>query len=113
LDLENDGWFAGDDNYRIEIDGGRITRFIQNKAASDVEWPKELPADEALAGYQPLPAPAGYRHACRLRLEHSKLTGLQCKPGERIGINIGVRTKGTPWYYTIAEPNSLLPLTLR
>jgi hypothetical protein len=113
LDLDNDGWFNGDDNYRIEVDGSGITRFIRNKAASDTAWPAETPLDSALVNFTALPAPAGYLHACALRLEHGKLTGLQCKPGERIGINIGVKSAGEQWFYTIAEPNSLLPLELR
>jgi hypothetical protein len=113
FDLDNDGWFDGDDNYRLELDGGGITRCVQNKAASDTVWPAETPGDSALAGYAPATPPAGYRHACTLRLACGKVTGLQAKPGERIGVNIGVKTQGEQWYYTFAEPNSLLRLTLR
>ena len=42
LDLENNGWFAGDDNYRI--DGRRGQDHLdcrQNFAASAIEWPHD------------------------------------------------------------------------
>jgi hypothetical protein len=113
LDLDADGWFNGDDNWRIELDDSGITRLRQNKAAADMTWPEDVAADHALAGYERIDPPAGYGKAALLQFKVGGVTGLQAKSGERIGINIGVRQKGQPRYYMLGEPNGFIPLTLR
>jgi hypothetical protein len=111
LDLDNDGWFNGDDNYRIELTAAGLTRFVQNKAASDTNWPIEQAVDADLAHLLwILDDPTQY---WQIRLKPGEITGLQVKSGERIGINIGVRPKGRQWFYMLGEPNGFIPLTLR
>lgn len=115
LDLENDGWFNGDDNYRFHLDNTGIAYAAINRASSYTEWPVEdrEGVDKSACGFEWVDAPAGYRYACRLRLDKVQLPAFQGKAGERIGVNIGVRDKGQRWFHTFGEPNTFVALELR
>jgi len=115
LDLDNDGWFAGRDNYRLLIAADGTVEIARHDASSSTEWPhvvEDAVASEAVSGEASVLDPA-YQHGLRLRLDKADFPELAAKPGERIGVNIGVREAGWAWYYTLAEPNSLMPLELR
>jgi hypothetical protein len=115
LDLENDGWFNGDDNYRLQFDATGLAYAALNKAGSYADWPSEDKAavDKAACGFEWQTPAAGFRHACRLRFTKANFPAFQGKAGERIGVNIGVREQGKRWFYMLGEPNTQLPLELR
>lgn len=115
LDLQNNGWFAGDDNYRITVDANGVTKVVQTLAASAVDWPRDDAAaiDPAALGCEQLAAPGQYAHGVKLTLTKAMLKELALKPGAEIGFNAGLRNITEPWYYMLADPNSLLLLELR
>lgn len=115
LDLDNDGWFAGADNYRLLIAADGTVTIARNDSSSSTEWPHMddyQVAPEALAA-QPDSFDGTYAHGIKLRLSKADFPQLAAKPGEDIGFNAGVREAATPWYYMLGEPNTLVPLELR
>lgn len=115
LDLDNDGWFAGSDNYRLLVDDTGITQVARHEASSPTEWPQEnreaIPIEEMEASIiEPL---LDYLHGLRIVLPRAQFPELAAKPGEEIGINAGIREAGLSWYYMLGEPNTLVPFELR
>ena len=115
LDLQNNGWFAGDDNYRIEISADKVERVVRTFASSASEWPRDddKAIDAALLGFEAIPPIETYSHGVRLTLKRDVLPELVTKPGTVIGINIGIKKVGEAWFYMLADPNSLMPLELK
>lgn len=114
LDLDNDGWFTGTDNYQIMIENGRVSKLIQHQAGSNTEWPQAVELDHSAHGLEL----TGYTdkqidRTVKLKLDQQYFPELAAKPGEMIGFNIGIRTAGEAWFYMLAEPNTLVPLELR
>lgn len=109
LDLDNDGWFSGSDNYQLKFTSSEIQSFTRNDASSHTEWPHVDPVQGDLTNV----LHAGKDGACVLILPQELIPELAGKPGEMIGFNIGVRHAGETWYRTLWEPNALLPLELR
>ena len=115
LDLQNNGWFAGDDNYRIELDSSGVQRVVHCLAASATEWPRDELADSVKDGIRitQISPIATYAHGVSLQLKRDQLPELVTKPGTVLGINVGIKRAKEPWYYMLADPNTLLPLELR
>jgi hypothetical protein len=115
LDLENNGWFAGDDNYRITVDADKITSIRQNFATSATEWPHD---DDKSVDVTKVPLEAvapreGFATGVRLALTKEVFKELAVKPGAMIALNTGLRKAGQPWFYMLFDPNSLMALELR
>lgn len=115
LDLQNNGWFAGDDNYRIELGADKIERVVRTFAASPADWPRDddKAVDPAKLGFETITPIETYSHGVKLTLKRDVLPELVTKPGTVIGINIGLKMDGEAWSYTLADPNSLMPLELK
>lgn len=115
FDFNNNGWFAGDDNYRLQFDADGVTLLRQGLGASSTEWHRET--DEGMeadwATFEPATPAAGYTHTARLTIPHEHFPALAAKPGEEFGLSFGLRAKGSPWFYTINEPNAQIPLELQ
>ncbi len=115
FDFDNDGWFSGNDNYRIELSSNGISKVIRDLADSHSEGPREDNAAVAIEqlGFEAL-GPAGvFQQGVKLTLSRSLFPELDCKPGEEFGCNIGIRYKGQPRYQMIADPNGFVVLELR
>lgn len=115
LDLDNDGWFTGTDNYQFIIGADGIVSCYRHDAGSATEWPR---ADGEALSIEEVPfarvAPADhYAHGCVLTLPRALLPELAAKPGEELGLNIGIRRSGWPWFYMIGQPNTLTTFELR
>ncbi len=115
LDLQNNGWFAGDDNYRITLDASGVTKVVQTLGASATEWPRDDAAtiDPAALGCAQLSSPAPYAHGVKLTLTKALLKELVLKPGAELGLNIGLRDSAQPWFYMLGDPNTLILFELR
>ena len=115
LDFDNDGWFTGDDNYRLRFNGGEVNLLRQNLCSSYENGPHETDEglDNAMLSFTEVEPDAGYTHAVTLRLEHEQFPSLAAKPGEEIGISFGLREDGYPWFHVINDPNALIPFYLR
>ncbi|MCC7478917.1 hypothetical protein IT575_10720 [bacterium] len=115
FDFDNDGWFSGNDNYRIELSRAGITKIIRNVADGHTEGPREDPnaVRAEQLGFE-LPGPQGvFQQGVKLTLSRSVFPELDCKPGEEFGCNIGIRLPGQPRYQMIADPNGFVLLELR
>lgn len=114
LDFDNDGWFSGDDNYRLRFDADGVTVLRQCLAYGWDEWPRETDdtVEPGLVEFSQQDPPADYTHGVRLRLSHEAFPALSAKPGEEFGLNFGIKPAGSPWFYTIGDPNSLVPLEI-
>jgi hypothetical protein len=115
LDLQNNGWFAGDDNYRIEVAADTVTKVQRMRAASATEWPTEddSAVDPASVPFEVVGPLLHHTHSVMLTLKREQFPELVTKPGTVIAINIGIRKDGEAWYYMLADPNSLMPLELK
>jgi hypothetical protein len=115
LDFDNDGWFTGDDNYRIRFNAEQVTLFRQNRCTSYIDGPVESDAGLAAADlhFTQIVPSAGYQHAATLRLPCAQFPALAAKPGEEIGLSFGLRKPGAAWFYVISDPNALVPFYLR
>jgi hypothetical protein len=115
LDLQHNGWFAGDDNYRIALNADGVTSVRQTLAASATEWPRDddTTIDKTTFGFEKIAAPAPYASGVKLTLTKAMLKELALKPGAEIGLNLGLRNSAEPWFYMLGDPNSLMLFELR
>ena len=115
LDLENNGWFTGDDNYRITVDGNGVTSVRQTKCADATQWPNDdtKSVDPAAIGFTKLPPRGTFTTGVKLTLTHEVFKELVTKPGTDLALNIGIRKTDEPWFYMLADPNSLMPVEMR
>lgn len=113
FDFDNDGWFAGDDNYRLTIGPEGISRAARQLCYSHTDWPHDDALDIAGIPCRPLADRAGYACAFELTLTHEQFPELAAKAGEELGLNFGVKYAGQPRYAMLFDPNALLPLELR
>lgn len=120
FDFDNDGWFAGNDNYRLLLDEAGVQSVIRNVCYSTTEGPTEV-TDAVDINKIPCTAmrEAGSPYwGLDLTLPHALFPELAAKAGEEFGFNLGIRAKPADpkrnaWFYTIYDPNALLPLELR
>jgi hypothetical protein len=121
FDFDNDGWFTGNDNYRLQLDETGVQSVIRNICYSTTEGPTEKrdAVDVSQIPFKALGATDGYAHGIELTLPHSLFPELAAKAGEEFGFNLGIRQKpadpkaGNAWFYMIYDPNALMPLELR
>jgi len=115
LDLQNNGWYMGDDNYRIILSSGTIKSIMRLVASSAVEWPHEddKAVDPAKVHLEPVSEPAPFAAGVRLTLTKDVFPELVTKPGTMLALNAGVRKAGEPWFYMLADPNSQMAIEMR
>ncbi|MBN2082721.1 hypothetical protein JW859_11035 [bacterium] len=115
LDLDNNGWFAGTDNYRLTVDSAGQLSVARHDAGSATEWPyldsEAVDVTQIETGGENVGN--GYLHSLSIKLDRRQFPELGAKPGEVIGFNAGIRKAGWRWYYMLGEPNTLIPLELR
>jgi hypothetical protein len=116
LDLENDGWFKGTDNYKLFLNTDGLIKLYRCDAGSPTEWPHDdyEAVDPTAVFIEPIsPAEGALTQGLHLTITRELFPELAAKPGENIGFNVGIRKEGWRWYYTLGEPNTLIPLELR
>ncbi|MCB1219727.1 MAG: hypothetical protein H7A35_11735 [Planctomycetales bacterium] len=119
LDLDNNGWFVGNDNYRFVINKEGIEQAARNICPESIEHPSE---DRAFLDAAPfkgvelleswLDGDSG-RVTVKLTLDCELFNELGAVPGEMIGINAGIAPEGAKRFEMFTEPNTLLPVELR
>ncbi|HES58547.1 MAG TPA: hypothetical protein ENO21_03855 [Firmicutes bacterium] len=86
-----------------------ITAVNHHLAASHEEWPRITslePDTENMLSYHE-------KVGLIVFITQSTFPEFGGKPGEMIGLNIGVRHSGEPWYCMLGEPNTLIQFELR
>lgn len=120
FDFDNDGWFTGNDNYRLKLDEKGVESVLRNVCYSTTEGPTEKTdaVDISKIPCKVLTDVEGYAHGLDLTLPHALFPELAAKAGEEFGFNLGIRhkpqdPKSSAWFYMIYDPNALMPLELR
>jgi hypothetical protein len=113
LDLDNDGWFAGADNYQIEVDEQGQATVKRHVADSATDWPYVDAEPFSASLMDAAVAAEDGELTLSLRIARAYFPELAAKPGEVIGFNVGMAREGENWYYMLGEPNTLMPIELR
>ncbi len=121
LDADDNGWYLGGDNYQVTIDPANADspcRVTFQNCGVPGRWPFW---DEAAIGpddwtFEQVTDERGY--AATVRLRRKPECGLQCQPGEAIGLRFAVRWPDSPrWdgqygWRGPFEPHNFVSLTL-
>lgn len=115
LDLDNDGWFTGIDNYQVILEEDEFIKVIQHGTTDPSGWPQPQSLDVGQLGLVLGKLGTGMVNQgwITLSLSQEHFPELAAKPGEMIGFNIGIKRPGENWFYMVGEPNTLIPLELR
>jgi hypothetical protein len=119
LDLDNNGWFVGSDNYRFLINRDGFEQAARNVCPESIEHPSEdrefLEADRfdgiELLSIDTESIPG--RVLVILTVGCEQFHELGAVPGEMLGINAGIAPAGAKRFEMFMEPNTLLPVELR
>jgi len=117
LDADNDGWFAGKDNYQLTVEppaaeGGqpKVRVFIVN-AAEPGKWPF---GDETLVRPEDIRVKVWEEGGTlEVGIPGNEATGLRLERGERMGLNLGFSDPSRPGtYLTLCQPHELMEMRL-
>jgi hypothetical protein len=119
IDAADDGWFISKDNYRLTVEPPKgpdqpcTVQLSLVNAAVPGKWPFN---DETLVKPDAIHcwADASDGYALVIAIPKSPETGLDLKPGETIGLNVGYAHPTLPgMYLTLFEPHRLVSATLK
>lgn len=119
LDLDNNGWFVGNDNYRFVINRDGIEQAARNVCPESIEHPSEnrefMDAErfDGVELYSIDTESVPGRVLVILTLDCDQFNELGAVPGEMLGINAGIAPEGAKRFEMFTEPNTLLPVELR
>ncbi|MEZ5338205.1 MAG: hypothetical protein R3F46_08040 [bacterium] len=119
LDLDNNGWFVGNDNYRFLVNRDGIEQAARNLCPESIEHPTEDREFMDAAPFKGLTLQESWldgdsgRVIVKLTLDCALFNELGAVPGEMIGINAGIAPAGAKRFEMFTEPNTLLPVELR
>ncbi|MCB1217560.1 hypothetical protein KDL44_09210 [bacterium] len=119
LDLDNNGWFEGNDNYRFIINREGIEQAARHECPENVDWPSENRSFMEDARFEGVELMQSWldgdtgRIVVHLILGCEQFNELGAVPGEMIGINAGIAPAGAKRFEMFTEPNTLLPVELR
>ncbi|MGH8103212.1 MAG: hypothetical protein ACREJQ_01675 [bacterium] len=114
MDVTNDGWFTGRDNYRILIDkDGKVTDATIVDDMVVGQWPhdnKDLVKKEDI---KLATGKHGDKYLMEIGIPHNHWAGLSLIPCQIIGLNLGVKPDdGKPFHVTVFEPHTLVQVRL-
>ncbi|HDQ00343.1 MAG TPA: hypothetical protein ENN22_14345 [bacterium] len=120
LDADADGWFQGRDNYLINLapkrDSSLVVDIQLNNCRDPQKWPfHDSELAKQIIHHSQLQLAENY-NLIRFVIEKNEALGLEQKPHEKIGVNIGFKVvmdqEGNERFVTIFEPHRFFDVEL-